>query len=350
MGVKGLKSFLRSKFPYLLTQSHLSHYWGKKAALDLLPYLYKYKASYGETWKQGLFTLFSNCIQNNIHLTVIMDGPSTYQEKDKEREKRKEGRNKLHEKVIQLKSDLEQYETLGIITPLLDSISDKSSHRHLLLSTKKTISVEEVLEYIEKVKKQIVSIRPEDIKEVEMLCQSLSIQFIYARLEAESYSVYLCRSNQVDLVITEDTDVLAYGCPLWLSSLSHDGVCTEIDYSHLLQSMEYTSEQFLEFCILCGTDYNESIKGVGPVSAYHIIKKQSLLEYSKQSYEIIKNIFKNPCQEAIESKFDPVIKPITISFNFYRSIHLYPLEKNGYSVYSLSSYLKRYPYLFDIVS
>ena len=37
-------------------------------------------------------------------------------------------------------------------------------------------------------------------------------------------------------------------------------------------------EEFLDFCILCGTDYNSNIQGVGSVSSFRLIKEHSSLE------------------------------------------------------------------------
>jgi exonuclease-1 len=39
------------------------------------------------------------------------------------------------------------------------------------------------------------------------------VQFIVAPYEADAQMAYLARRNNVQLVITEDSDLLAYGCP-----------------------------------------------------------------------------------------------------------------------------------------
>jgi hypothetical protein len=39
------------------------------------------------------------------------------------------------------------------------------------------------------------------------------VQFIVAPYEADAQMAYLARRNDVQLVITEDSDLLAYGCP-----------------------------------------------------------------------------------------------------------------------------------------
>jgi len=325
MGIKGLKQFLKSKFSECLEPSHLYFYWGKKAAMDLLPYLYRYKVSHGENWKEGLFTLFTTCIRHNVHLSVIMDGPEVYKEKDKEREKRKSSRDKIKMKIEQLERDLSEYEKNGTITELLKSVSDESSHRNLLLSVQVAISKKTVIDTILKLKNQLVTITPEDIESIKDLCGQLSLPFYFARQEAESFSSYLCKTNQVDVVITEDTDVLAYGCPHWISNLAHDGSCIYIGYDNMLKKMKFAREQFIDFCILCGTDYNETIKGLGPVTAYQLLITHVNIEKAVQGkdpvqiqglqYPLLRTIFSNPCMDAIPSKENCIPYKVCICFN-----------------------------------
>ena len=352
MGIKGLKQFLRTKFPQCVKESHLYFYWGKKAAMDLLPYLYRYKVSHGEKWREGLFTLFTTFIKNNVHLTVIMDGPSVYKEKDKEREKRKQSRDKIKTKVEQLEADLLAYDTNGTITDLLRSLSEESSHRNLLLSVHKadTIQRNTIVETILKLKNQIVSITKEDIVLVKELCASLSIPFMYAKQEAESFSSYLCKTNQVDIVITEDTDVLAYGCPQWLSNIAHDGTCILIEYQSMLSEMKFTSDQFIDFCILCGTDYNETIRGLGPVSAYKLLSVHHTIEKSVEDTKelnqiLLRQIFSTPCNEAVDSLDNPVTYSPTIYFNLLpKECELSFLFAN-----SFKAWLRTYPDQFMLL-
>lgn len=360
MGIKGLKQWLRSKFPQCLVNCHISHWRGCKVALDLLPYMYRYKVSYGELWKNGLCTLFGTFIKHGVHVTVIMDGPMVYKEKDEEREKRKENKDKVRSKREQLQSDLDQYLIDKTVTPLLLSVSESTStHRNLLLSENTvSIDIECVRSHIDKLKNQLVSITPDNINTVQDLCKILYIPFVFAQQEAESYASYLCRTGQVDAVVTEDTDTLAYGAPVWLSSITHEGWCTEIRLDDIYKASNLNASQFIDFCILCGCDYNESLKGVGPVSAY-----KALLEHKSASlflknqtqdatcvrYDIVRNIFDHPCTDAIISKEITEIKKIIISYNSRPDetsvkrlkTHLFPTQW-------LIDWLKKYDTWFDV--
>ena len=181
------------------------------------------------------------------------------------------------------------------------------------------IKRETILEAIQKLKNQMVSITPEDISKVKELCLSLSLNFLYAKQEAESFASYLCSQGQGKIVITEDTDVLPYGCPLWLSNIAHDGSCMRIELNKVLTQMKFTLDQFIDFCILCGTDYNETIKGVGPVSSFSLITNQHSIEKLTIDTSIlnhikIRNIFKSPCNEAINI-LNSIPYSVVIHFN-----------------------------------
>jgi len=356
MGIKGLKQFLRDKFGSCIQPAHLSHYYGKKMAMDLLPYLYRYKVTFGETWRHGLFHLFTTFIQYNVHLSVIMDGPQVYKEKEKERDKRKAGRNRIQTKVDTLVHDLDIYERTGEASPLLQSLC-KSPHKNLLgIEPSIVISVPLVQKEIKKLRQQIVCIRSEDITVIEELCKSLSIPFFMARQEAESFSSYLCRTNQVDMVVTEDTDVLAYGCPHWISNIAHDGSCLYVSYENVVQEMKVNSSQFIDFCILCGTDYNETLKGIGPISAYKGIQEyktiQALLEAKPNlkedhfDYPLVRTFFTTPCTDAIHNKENQEIKKISILFNpLPTETHINTI-KDSYPIRKFKEWLSSYPSRF----
>jgi 5'-3' exonuclease len=98
----------------------------------------------------------------------------------------------------------------------------------------------------------------------------------------------------------------------------------EIHLDDILNGLEWSRESFLDFCILCGTDYNESLKGVGPVGAFKAIQthhsipaflKTVQVDSALLQFETCRSIFTTPCSQAIVSKVDMTIVPIQIRFN-----------------------------------
>lgn len=80
----------------------------------------------------------------------------------------------------------------------------------------------------------------------------------------------------MDFVISEDTDILAFGASRVLYKLGNDGYGLEIDSANLKQNKKlnlsnFDQNMFLSACILSGCDYLNSIDGVGVNSAFKLI-------------------------------------------------------------------------------
>lgn len=313
MGIKGFKQFLRAKFPTVLQPYHISHLESKRVAVDLLPYLYKYKASMGDNWADGILLFLFSFLRNTIHVTLVMDGPFVTVAKKDEQEKRRSNRSRMVEKVKELTEDLAVHNETGVISDRLKELPiEASTQKNLLLGLpEEAIDSGMVQAYIEKLNKQIVNIRPEDIEEIKEMCSVLHITFYTAEQEAESLCSYLCKTGQVDAVVTEDSDVVAYGCPVWISSIDFNGDCTILVQKDLLEQMGWNDKQLVDFCIMCGTDYNHSIPKIGPVSAYQLIHEhKSIEEVCKEKkiggeelkVELNRSLFCFPCKGAVVSK------------------------------------------------
>jgi 5'-3' exonuclease len=98
--------------------------------------------------------------------------------------------------------------------------------------------------------------------------------------------------NIVDIVISEDSDLIVYGCSRILFKLSKDGYGDEIQRNKLglntdMKFTNWTDEQFKLFCCLAGCDYITRIKNIGIKKAYKII------ENNKTFDKIIKSLKKD---------------------------------------------------------
>jgi exonuclease 1 len=73
----------------------------------------------------------------------------------------------------------------------------------------------------------------------------------------------------IDLVITEDSDLLLFGADKCLFKMDQNGKGIEIDLNELPKcemfsgTLEEQKELLLTTCILSGCDYLESLKGIG---------------------------------------------------------------------------------------
>lgn len=94
--------------------------------------------------------------------------------------------------------------------------------------------------------------------------------------EAETYACTLIKKGDIDYILTTDTDCLAMQCDI-ITRICAD-FFTIVKYDQLLKETGLTAEQFLDFCILCGCDYNQKIPGIGVKRALALIKKHGSIE------------------------------------------------------------------------
>ena len=104
------------------------------------------------------------------------------------------------------------------------------------------------------------------------------VEFIVAPYEADAQLAYLALNGHVEAVISEDSDLLAYGCPRVLFKmdklgnaqqifLRDLGSCTSPNLTH------YTHEMFRYVCILAGCDYLPSPKNMGVKTAISLLSR-----------------------------------------------------------------------------
>jgi 5'-3' exonuclease len=274
MGINGLNKFLRDKFSNVHTQMHLSHYKYKKIAIDISIYMYRYKASFGDRWLSAFVNLIICLRKNNIHCVFIYDTKAP-QEKDIERQKRRKQRDDLARSVEQLETLLKNYKENGTTHQMLYDVMAKNQPPRLLNdNTPPTINIQVIEDVLETKKRQVIKITPEDFNLTKQLFDIMKIPYFDAPSEAETMCSNLCITNKVDAVLSEDSDVFAYGTPVFINKINiNDETCVETKYADVLNEMSFDSEQFLDFCIMCGTDYNDNIKDIGPVKAYELIKE-----------------------------------------------------------------------------
>ncbi len=59
----------------------------------------------------------------------------------------------------------------------------------------------------------------------------------------------------------------------------------EIDLAKTLAGLDFTMDQFIDLCILCGCDYTGTLKGIGPKTAHAMIQKYKTLEKALASLD-----------------------------------------------------------------
>jgi|PlaIllAssembly_1097288.scaffolds.fasta_scaffold00034_5 5'-3' exonuclease len=305
MGIKGIRNFLKNQynpehFEELVPFDVLR---GKKIAVDTSIFVCMYKIVYPNTFEEEFMNLFVALLEHGIEPIFVFDGKSP-EEKSEEKKKREEKKHMQCVRIESLERDLECYHKTQKVSQLLWDVNNKlvkKGHEFL----KDNFSLAHVTLYVEKLKSQVLTLTSYDFELVKQLCSIFGVHYIIAEGEAEILCSQLVKSNIAYAVLTKDTDVLACGCPVMLSDIKLKSRVFSIIYlDNILKKLDLDYSKWLDFCIMCGTDFNDNIPKIGPVKSYKYIKAYGNLEQISKyintsilKYENVRNIF-----NALETK------------------------------------------------
>lgn len=111
-------------------------------------------------------------------------------------------------------------------------------------------------------------------------CRKKNVDCIVAPYEADAQLAYLNTKNIAQVVITEDSDLLLFGCTtvMFKMDMNGNGLIIEKDKLHLSMKIRpdnFTIDKFRHMCILSGCDYLPSLPGIGLVKACKFINRTS---------------------------------------------------------------------------
>jgi 5'-3' exonuclease len=273
MGIKGLRELLKKKCPSFEERVSMKDYANRKIVVDVAPFIYMYKAVLKDNYEDSFMMLFIALRENKIHATFVFDGQSP-PEKANEKKKRAEKRASTLARVEKLENDLATYKHKGEISQDLNKINEK-----LRSSRDGGFSVRKVRQYIAKLRGNIFSVTLADFKSIKELLIVFGIPYIDASGEAEVLCASLVKRGLADAVLTTDTDVLACGVPKMLCSIDlGKQEFTRINLAVILETMQLDETSWLDLCIMCGTDFNENIPRIGPLTSFNYIKMYKNIE------------------------------------------------------------------------
>ncbi|XP_078413438.1 exonuclease 1 isoform X1 [Cetorhinus maximus] len=121
-----------------------------------------------------------------------------------------------------------------------------------------------------------VNITPAMAHEVIKATRAKGMDCIVAPYEADAQLAYLNKIGIAQAVITEDSDLLAFGCKKVVLKVDKTGNGIEIDKSRFGKCKQlgdvFTEEKFRYMCILSGCDYLASIHGIGLAKACKLLR------------------------------------------------------------------------------
>ncbi|ODV85369.1 hypothetical protein CANARDRAFT_28166 [[Candida] arabinofermentans NRRL YB-2248] len=149
------------------------------------------------------------------------------------------------------------------------------------------------------------------------------IKYLVAPYEADSQMVYLEKIGLVDGIISEDSDLLVFGCKTLITKLNDKGECIEVKRENFKNVKSnaigaFNDEQMRLMAAISGCDYTKGINGVGVLKAIQFIKRF-------MTYQRVMMGIKFEGKLSIPTTFDEEFKKATIAFK--HQIVFNPLTK-----------------------
>lgn len=279
MGIVNLRQFLKRKCGAFEEKVPLTFFSNKTISIDANMYMCIYKAvcNTKEQFKEAFINLFLSLVEAKINIIIVFDGKAPM-EKNQEKQRRITKKETSETRITESVIAIEEYEKSGTISPLLAQIH-KRVVSDTIVETIEPQDLEKIRQHVEKQRKHIFKITREDFQIVKHLANIFGFAVISAPGEAEILCAHLIKNNLADAVLTKDTDVLACCVPIMITEINVLAKkATIITIDRILSSLKLSEDQMLDFCILCGTDYNSNINKIGPVNALKLIQKHGNLE------------------------------------------------------------------------
>ena len=133
------------------------------------------------------------------------------------------------------------------------------------------------------------------------LLDRLGIPSVEAPAEGEAQAAHMARRGDVDYVGSEDYDAMLFGAPETLRGLTSAGDPELLSLPETLAAHDLSWEALVDAAILCGTDFNEGVTGIGPKTAVAAIHEHGDLwgvldarEATVPHVDRVRNLFLDP--------------------------------------------------------
>lgn len=206
-----------------------------------------------------LATFSNKLLKYNINILWICDGVSQDNKTVTKVERRKK-REELYDKVKNAKETLASQNILEMDPKLLD--------------------------FYKKNKPRVTFITPAIREKVENVIKEIGMPFIVSQDEAENLGSSLCKEGKIHALWTSDTDAYPLECKLVVKGFerkNNKDYINAVNVKKIREGLKFSCEEFRDYCILLGTDFNDPIDRIGGVKGYDMISKHKSLETAEQN-------------------------------------------------------------------
>ena len=216
MGIKYLNSYLKRTCKEVLPKITLWKLRGKKVVVDSSIYMYRFAAQ--EALIEGMYQLTMLLLDHRITPIYVFDGVPP-PEKAELIERRRQERIHAENKLAQMER-------------------------------------ENNLKNLELYKRRSTRIRKSEVDVVKQMLTACGVTWYQASGEADQLCVQLVKSKQAWACMSEDMDMLVYGCERVLRYISiFQKTVVLYSLSDILSKINIPFEDFQKICVLSGTDY-----------------------------------------------------------------------------------------------
>ena len=285
MGIRMLNKFLQDKCKTCISSINLSELSGKKIAVDISIYLYKFLSE--NVLLENLYLMISIFREHNIIPVFVFDGKPPVEKNDTIEFRKKTKRN-AREEYYRLKQILHDIES-----DVMDVSENESSNSTTTveLDEDTTVSIpsksEDIRMMMDKLKKKFVILKSDHIHNAKTLLQAYGMTYIESPGEADMLCAKLVSKNIVYACLSEDTDMFVYGCSRVLRYLSLTSWTAILyDFQGIITTLDMTLHEFQQVCIMYGCDYlpkneKQHYKHMTIFNSYKLFKNYK--EYYKNS-------------------------------------------------------------------
>ncbi|KAG0212271.1 Rad2 nuclease [Mortierella sp. GBA30] len=165
--------------------------------------------------------------------------------------------------------------------------------------------------------RKCVDVTPEMAFAVIQALEAAQVAFVVAPYEADAQLAYLEKKGLVSGIVTEDSDLLVFGCKRVIFKLDQYGAGIEIlnDNLSLVQDVsfhEWTMTEIRHMCILSGCDYLPSIPGMGLKTAQRLIRRFKTIDRA------VKHLRMESTSMKIQSDYEAAFHRADLTFLYAR--------------------------------
>jgi len=270
MGIRMLNKFLQDKCKSSISCVKLSELSGKKIAVDISIYLYKFLGE--NALLENLYLMISIFRHHNIIPVFVFDGKPPL-EKNDTIAFRKKTKKSAREEYYRLKQMLHDIESDVVVS---DSENGDNDGAEVPLNT--ADSTVDIRTMMDKLKKKFVILKSDHIQNAKTLLQAYGMTYIESPGEADMLCAKLVAKNIVYACLSEDTDMFVYGCSRVLRYLSLTASTVILyDFQEIIKTLGMTTYEFRQLCIMYGCDYlpkneKQSYKNMTIFNSYKMFK------------------------------------------------------------------------------